>query len=160
MDVLSDALAALRTNRPQSSLVQVSTPWGLRFSPVKGAGFHVVLQGSCWLLPPVGDPIALGPGDVVFLHEGRGHGLADSPTGSLDDFRPENFAPPDPGGAEAGVTRLLQDKATAIRLRESARRRVFSRYSLEQAVASTQRLYDELLDRAREKRRFRETAWS
>ena len=107
MDVLTDALAALRTNRPESSLVQVSAPWGLRFSPVKGAGFHVVLQGSCWLLPPDGDPIALGPGDVVFLHEGRGHGLADSPTASLDDFRPDSFAPPDPGGADAGVTRLL-----------------------------------------------------
>jgi glycosyltransferase involved in cell wall biosynthesis len=68
--------------------------------------------------------------------------------------------PGDPEALAAAVSRLLQDKATAIRLRESARRRVFSRYSLEQAVASTQRLYDELLDRAREKRRFREKAWS
>lgn len=43
------------------------------------AGFQVVLQGSCWLLPPDAEPVQLGVGDVVFLPHGTGHTLADSP---------------------------------------------------------------------------------
>ena len=79
----------------------------------------------------------------------------------IDDGENGLLVPPgDPEALAAAITRLLQDKMTATRLRESARRRVFSRYSLEQAVASTERLYDELLDRAREKRRLKESAWS
>ncbi|MEV8019410.1 AraC family transcriptional regulator [Streptomyces sp. NPDC086554] len=88
MDVLSDAIAAMRTGRPHSSRTYKQAPWGLRFAPSNGAGFHVVLQGSAWLLP-AGDgaePVGLGPGDVVFLSHGRGHGLASAPDAPLEDF--------------------------------------------------------------------------
>ncbi|GGU11129.1 AraC family transcriptional regulator [Actinomadura citrea] len=44
------------------------------------AGFHIVLQGTCWLLSSQGEPIALGPGDVAFLPRGSAHGLADDPS--------------------------------------------------------------------------------
>jgi AraC-like DNA-binding protein len=44
---------------------------------VPGAGFHVVLGGSCWLLPPAGAPIALAAGDVVLMPRGADHALAD-----------------------------------------------------------------------------------
>ncbi|MBB4925340.1 AraC family transcriptional regulator [Kitasatospora kifunensis] len=79
MDVLSDAITAMRTGRPHSGRTDKLAPWGLRFPPAPGAGFHIVLQGSCWLLPPEGaPPIRLGVGDVVLLPRGLGYGLADS----------------------------------------------------------------------------------
>ncbi|WP_190108601.1 AraC family transcriptional regulator [Streptomyces cinnamoneus] len=86
MDVLSDAIAAMRTGRPHSSRTVKHAPWGVRFPASDGAGFHVVLQGSAWLLPPEGaEPVRLGPGDVVFLAHGYGHGLADRPGTPLED---------------------------------------------------------------------------
>ncbi|GAA2386461.1 cupin domain-containing protein [Streptomyces coeruleofuscus] len=86
MDVLSDAITAMRAGRPESFLTAVSAPWGLRFAASDGAGFHIVLQGSCWLLPGDGSaPVRLGPGDVVFRPDGRGHGIADDPATPLTD---------------------------------------------------------------------------
>ncbi|WP_219463974.1 AraC family transcriptional regulator [Nonomuraea rhizosphaerae] len=80
MDVLSDVLAIMRTGRPRSARVEWHAPWGQRFPAVPGsAGFQVVLQGSAWLLPPGGDPVAMGVGDVVFFPHGHGWAMADSP---------------------------------------------------------------------------------
>jgi AraC-like DNA-binding protein len=79
MDVLSDVVSAARTGRPHSGRVTRSVPFAQRFPAVPSAGFHIVLQGTCWLLPPQGEPIALGPGDVAFLPRGSAHGLADDP---------------------------------------------------------------------------------
>jgi AraC-like DNA-binding protein len=80
VDVLSDMIAATRVGRPHSSLNSKHAPWGTRFEPFAGAGFHAVLRGSCWLVPLSGDAVRLRAGDVVFLPHGRGHVLADSPT--------------------------------------------------------------------------------
>jgi AraC-like DNA-binding protein len=43
------------------------------------------LQGSCWLFPPDGAPLALGVGDVAFLPHGSAHALADSLSTPLTD---------------------------------------------------------------------------
>ncbi len=84
MDLLSDVIAILRSGRPRSARVAWHAPWGQRFPSVPGsAGFQVILQGSCWLIPPVGEPIALSVGDVVFFPHGHGHGLADNPSTPL-----------------------------------------------------------------------------
>ncbi|TMR98256.1 AraC family transcriptional regulator [Nonomuraea basaltis] len=81
MDVLSDVIAIMRTGRPRSVRVEWHTPWGQRFPSAPGsAGFQVVLQGSGWLLPPEGPPIALSVGDVVFFPHGHGYAMADSPS--------------------------------------------------------------------------------
>jgi glycosyltransferase involved in cell wall biosynthesis len=64
--------------------------------------------------------------------------------------------PGDPSALAAAISRLLQDRMTAKRLGQSARRQVLSRYSLEQAVASTERLYHDLLLQARHKGRVKE----
>ncbi|MCP2168647.1 AraC family transcriptional regulator [Goodfellowiella coeruleoviolacea] len=108
MDVLSDAITAMRTGRPHSARTRRHAPWGLRFAPFPAAGFHVVLQGMCWLFPPHGEPIALSAGDVVFLPHGHGHGLADSSTTPLSDVDstalPEFRADRD---QEGGTTALL-----------------------------------------------------
>ncbi|MER7765899.1 AraC family transcriptional regulator [Kitasatospora sp. NPDC096140] len=77
MDVVSDAIAAVRAGRPASNRLRVAGRWGARIPSYAGAGFHVVLSGSCWLLADGGEPLRLGPGDAVLLPHGSGHALSD-----------------------------------------------------------------------------------
>ncbi|MEV7984939.1 AraC family transcriptional regulator [Micromonospora sp. NPDC085948] len=82
--MLSDVIAVMRTGQPRSARVEWQAPWAQRFAPVPGsAGFQMILQGPCWLIPPDTDPVSLATGDVVFLPHGRGHALADSPSTPL-----------------------------------------------------------------------------
>jgi AraC-like DNA-binding protein len=83
MDVLSDAIRVMRTGRPHSAEIHKRVPWAVRAESFSGAGFHVVLEGTCWLIPSKGAPIRLGTGDVVCLPHGYGHTLADSPSRPL-----------------------------------------------------------------------------
>jgi AraC-like DNA-binding protein len=85
MDVLSDAIRAMRTGRPHSAEIRKRVPWGVRAEPFSGAGFHVVLEGTCWLIPADGPPLALAPGDVVCMPHGCGHALADDLSRPLAD---------------------------------------------------------------------------
>ncbi|MFF7358433.1 MULTISPECIES: AraC family transcriptional regulator [Streptomyces] len=87
MDVLSDVVAAMRIGRPHSSRRYKYAPWGLRFAAADEAGFHVVLRGSAWLVPHDGEPVALAPGDVVFLAHGFGHSLVSAPGVSTQEIR-------------------------------------------------------------------------
>ena len=73
----------MRIGEPHSSRVEHHAPFGWWFPAVDAAGFHVVLAGTCWFLPPAADPIALRPGDIVFLTEGCSHALADDPATPL-----------------------------------------------------------------------------
>ncbi|MFJ8431565.1 AraC family transcriptional regulator [Kitasatospora sp. NPDC094019] len=79
MDVVSDAIAAVRIGRPSSNRLRVGGAWSARIPAYEGAGFHVVLEGGCWLLPDGGDPVRLGAGDAVLLPHGTGHVLAAAP---------------------------------------------------------------------------------
>ncbi|WP_424889374.1 AraC family transcriptional regulator [Streptomyces sp. XH2] len=109
MDILSEALSSMRTGQPRSVRTHGRAPWGLRLSPVAGAGFHVVLYGTCWLVPerdaPHPQPIALSPGDVVFLRDGRGHVLADHPSTPPQEAEPAEFRP----GAPLGTVTIGAD---------------------------------------------------
>ncbi|MER6396942.1 AraC family transcriptional regulator [Kitasatospora sp. NPDC001603] len=102
MDILTEALSSMRTGQPTSVRTEGRAPWGLRLPPVAGAGFHVVLYGTCWLVPledaPGAEPIALSPGDVVFLRDGRGHILADHPATPAEAERPDQYRPGSPIG--------------------------------------------------------------
>ncbi len=81
MDVVSDAIAAIRAGHPHAARTHREAPWGLRFPPSTGPGFHVVLQGTCWLLPGSGlQPIPLSTGDVVFVAQDSTVALADDPS--------------------------------------------------------------------------------
>ncbi|WP_319945732.1 AraC family transcriptional regulator [Nocardia macrotermitis] len=91
MDVLSDAVAAMRIGRPHSSRTELRAPWGIRFPAQRGAGFHVVLQGACWLIPTRGDPIRLVVGDVAFIPRELGHAIADSLDTPLRDQNDANI---------------------------------------------------------------------
>ncbi|MFI5780100.1 AraC family transcriptional regulator [Nocardia sp. NPDC051570] len=79
MDVLSDTIAAVRTGSPVSGVFVRHAPWGRRYPLVPSAGFHVMVRGSCWLLAPEREPLALDPGDVLFLPRGAAHLLASDP---------------------------------------------------------------------------------
>ncbi|MCZ4557484.1 AraC-like DNA-binding protein [Rhodococcus sp. PvR044] len=102
MDILTEALASMRTGHPSSVRTDGRAPWGLRLPPVAGAGFHVVLHGTCWLVPledaPHLEPVALSPGDVIFLRDGRGHILADHPSTPAAVETAEQFQPGSPIG--------------------------------------------------------------
>ncbi|MEV4163198.1 AraC family transcriptional regulator [Nonomuraea dietziae] len=96
VDVLSDVVSAARTGRPHSGRVTRSAPFALWSPSAPSAGFHIVLQGTCWLIPSRGEPIALGPGDVAFLPRGSAHGLADDPS------TPMSEPPETPTGVDGG----------------------------------------------------------
>ncbi|ONK12304.1 AraC family transcriptional regulator [Streptomyces sp. MP131-18] len=110
MDVLADVLAAMRTGGSVSARAEMRAPWGLRFPATEGAAFHVVLRGTCWLVTPNGpegaegaarpaaEPLALAPGDVLLLRDGRAHGLAHDPAGALTKFAPARQEPSAPIG--------------------------------------------------------------
>lgn len=102
MDILTEALASMRTGRPASVRTDGRAPFGLRLPPVAGAGFHVVLSGTCWLVPLEDaahrPPLLLSPGDVVFLRDGRGHILADHPDTPAEPERAAQFCPGSPLG--------------------------------------------------------------
>jgi AraC-like DNA-binding protein len=98
MDVLTDTLASMRTGRASSVRTEARAPWGLRFRRIAGAGFHVVLHGTCWLLAPKSDPLALSPGDLVFLRTGCEHVLCDAPGSPVQDFVPDRIDATSPIG--------------------------------------------------------------
>ncbi|GLY86733.1 AraC family transcriptional regulator [Actinoallomurus iriomotensis] len=79
MDVVSDAISAVRLGHPSSERVRKSCSWCTRLDPFGGAGFHVVLKGGCRLLPDDGAPVSLGVGDAVLLPHGTGHVLTERP---------------------------------------------------------------------------------
>ncbi|MFD7630223.1 AraC family transcriptional regulator [Streptomyces sp. NPDC059851] len=105
MDVVSDAISAVRIGRPSSQRVRVRGRWCTRFAPYDGAGFHVVLEGSCWLLPESGDPVSLATGDAVLLPHGTGHVMADSPADAETVARAVPFDQ-GPVGTRSGTLRV------------------------------------------------------
>ncbi|MEU9389115.1 AraC family transcriptional regulator [Streptomyces sp. NPDC048324] len=101
MDVVSDAISAVRIGQPSSNRLRVGGTWCTRLAPYEGAGFHVVLAGGCWLRPDGGgEPVTLGAGDVVLLPHGTGHVLADAPgdTAAAVPFEEMRRPPRDPDG--------------------------------------------------------------
>ncbi|MFC7928986.1 AraC family transcriptional regulator [Streptomyces cinereoruber] len=103
MDVVSDAISAVRIGRPFSHRVRTGGRWCARLEPYDGAGFHVVLEGTCWLLPDGGAPVVLGPGDAVLLPHGTGHVIADSPADPETVARAEPFVRWDGEGPARGT---------------------------------------------------------
>lgn len=79
VDLLSDVITAVRTGAPHSTRTRRFAPWRSCFAASEAAGFHVVLAGSCLLLPGGHDPVPMTTGDVAFLPRGHAHDIADSP---------------------------------------------------------------------------------
>ena len=101
MDLVGEAISAMRSGEPRAARALLIPPWGLRFNAAGGAGVHVILRGTAWLLPPDGsEPISLAAGDVALVHRGLPHGLADDPRTPLqdvsaDDHDPSSYWPAD-----------------------------------------------------------------
>ena len=76
MDVVSDVISVLRTGRPSSTRTQVDASWQWPFDAYEGAGFHVLLRGTCVLTAESTEPVHMGVGDVVLLSRGSAHKLA------------------------------------------------------------------------------------
>ncbi|MFJ6759341.1 AraC family transcriptional regulator [Streptomyces sp. NPDC091273] len=108
MDVVSDAISTVRIGLPSSQRVRVDGSWCARLDPYDGAGFHIVLEGSCWLLPDGGGaPLSLGAGDAVLLPHGAGHVIADRPAGPRETERAVPFEQWDAVRATGGPGRAV-----------------------------------------------------
>ncbi|WP_033340987.1 AraC family transcriptional regulator [Catenuloplanes japonicus] len=75
MDVLSQVVMSLREGDAFLRRTRRRGHWGNRFGPYNGAGFHVVLEGTCWFSLAPGHNIRLDAGDVVFLPRGTVHAM-------------------------------------------------------------------------------------
>jgi AraC-like DNA-binding protein len=96
VDLLSDAIAAVRIGQPTSNRLCAGPSWCYRFAPYEGAGFHVLLRGSGWLVPDEGEPVPLGAGDAVLVPHGSAHTLSATPDAA--GAVPFETAVPEPGG--------------------------------------------------------------
>jgi AraC-like DNA-binding protein len=109
MDLVGEAISAMRTGEPQAARALLTPPWGLRFSAAGGAGVQVVLRGTAWLLPPGGgDPIHMAAGDVALIRRQQPHGMADDPSTPLydvtiDEHEPAAHWPADGSAMDATV---------------------------------------------------------
>jgi AraC-like DNA-binding protein len=91
VDLLSDVITTMRIGLPSAGRAAVGAS-GWRFAGYEGVGFHIVLEGQCWLVTERGEREWLGPGDVVLLPHGTAHALAfgraDPPTAAeIPGFR-------------------------------------------------------------------------
>lgn len=115
MDILSETIAAIRTGNPASGMFVRHAPWGREYPVVPGAGFHVVLEGSCYVVPPAGVTVA-SLRSVPESSSGAGT-LETSPTGAANragarssriGSRPGSVGPAtfglEPGSATIGTT--------------------------------------------------------
>ncbi|MFE0923339.1 AraC family transcriptional regulator [Streptomyces nigra] len=79
VDIISQAISSLRVGRGTVRRFRQSGLWGVRYSGLTGSGFHVVLQGSGWLITADAAPVEVRPGDVVLITSGADHGLSHAP---------------------------------------------------------------------------------
>lgn len=94
MDLVGEAISAMRTGEPQAARALLRPPWGLRFNAAGGAGVQVILRGTAWLLPPDGgEPIHMAAGDVALIRRLRPHGIADHPSTPLYDVTIDEHDP-------------------------------------------------------------------
>lgn len=78
MDVLSDAIGAMRVGRPSLSLEVADPLWEREMQTFEGARFYVGTVGRIRVTTPDEAVITLQPGDVVLLPHGTAHTLANA----------------------------------------------------------------------------------
>jgi AraC-like DNA-binding protein len=76
VDVISEVIGSIHAGRPSVARVREPAEWGMRFPRITGMGFHVVLNGSGWLITAAEPPVRLRTGDVVLVPYGTEHGLS------------------------------------------------------------------------------------
>ncbi len=76
----------MRRGNPKFTRTRRDNRWGNVYGPYDGLGFHIVLEGGCWLIQKSTSPIRLDAGDVVFFPRGAEHGLSDRPSIRIDQL--------------------------------------------------------------------------
>ncbi|MEH6609011.1 MAG: cupin domain-containing protein [Halioglobus sp.] len=78
MDVLGDMLNTLRLDASIFLHATFCQSWNVDVGGMHSAGFHVVSKGSCYLHRPDSAPVALHPGDLIFVPRNSPHNLCDT----------------------------------------------------------------------------------
>ncbi|MBV7338051.1 AraC family transcriptional regulator [Chloroflexi bacterium TSY] len=68
MDILSELMRSVGTNPAFVVQGNIPKPWGLQFPTSRGAAFHLVIRGTCWVRSSALEtPIQLEAGDLAFI---------------------------------------------------------------------------------------------
>ncbi|GLY31518.1 AraC family transcriptional regulator [Kineosporia sp. NBRC 101731] len=78
MDVLSDAIGAMRAGRPSMSLSAADPSGEMKVGVLEGARFYVVTAGSVQVTRSGEPPVTLEPGDAVLFPHGAAHELVNA----------------------------------------------------------------------------------
>ncbi|MCZ6854350.1 MAG: AraC family transcriptional regulator [Gammaproteobacteria bacterium] len=119
MEVLSDILRSMRVNGSVYFCDHLHSPWSMEFKDTTSASFHLVRRGECWVTS--GDQTErLGPGDLIFIEQGRDHELAsqlagqDPPAGEMSTLLLCGYC----NFADEADTLLLDDFPSLIIVRD------------------------------------------
>jgi AraC-like DNA-binding protein len=85
-DPLTRMLHGLRLDGVEYGRCKLAAPWAFAFPQQRQARFYFMAQQGCWLLPPSGQWMKLGPGDAVLLPRGHAHTLASEPGVAASPF--------------------------------------------------------------------------
>ena len=98
--MISQAVSSLRVGRGNIRRFRQSGSWGMQYSGLTGSGFHVILQGSGWLIADA-EPVPVQAGDVILVPSGADHGISSSRR-PLRDLPPMSLGldPPAEGPAD------------------------------------------------------------
>ncbi len=77
--MLGDVLAVARVDAALLATFDARAPWGVELPARRGASFHAVVAGTCWISADGHEPRQLTPGDLVLLPTGIRHELAAEP---------------------------------------------------------------------------------
>jgi AraC-like DNA-binding protein len=91
MDTLSHIVDDIRLTGAVFLRSELAAPWALKLHTPGLASFHIVVQGSAWLVRAGADPLKLDAGDLVILPGGADHRLQDTLDDGIDahDLLPE-----------------------------------------------------------------------
>lgn len=110
MDPLSDLIRLAELQTVVSGELHASGAWSLRMPRPEGLKFFAILRGRAWLQLEGGEPLLLGPGDVVVLHWDRSFLLASDLAAPEQDvrelFREARAIPMTPAASRSPVVTL------------------------------------------------------
>jgi AraC-like DNA-binding protein len=110
--LFADLLRSIRLRRSFYFLPELQAPWGFSIAR-KGAVFHIVVHGTCWLEVKGVAAIQLSAGDFVVVPRGRAHLMRNTRATPVENFFDlvKRSAPDKRGAFSAGgngpVTRLV-----------------------------------------------------
>ena len=102
MDILGDMLNTLRLDASIFLHASFCNAWNVDIGAMRTASFHLVSSGSCYLHRPENAPLALNPGDLIFIARNAPHNLCDS------------FEPPAPATPTNSPAEIISGPSTTL----------------------------------------------